>query len=60
VIAGYCIATAILFHHNIADLNQLFHFFKNIAIAGGLLQIAAFGAGRFTLDARLRHSAESA
>jgi putative oxidoreductase len=27
-------------------------FFKNIAIAGGLLAFAAFGAGAFSLDAR--------
>ena len=25
---------------------------KNLAMAGGLLQVAAFGAGRFSLDAR--------
>jgi putative oxidoreductase len=28
------------------------HFFKNVAMAGGLLQIVAFGAGRLSLDAR--------
>jgi len=32
-------------------LNQLM-FFKNMAIAGGLLSIAAFGAGRFSIDKR--------
>jgi putative oxidoreductase len=32
-----------------AYVNQLM-FFKNIAIAGGLLAIAAFGAGRFSID----------
>ncbi|QRG09772.1 DoxX family protein [Xanthobacter dioxanivorans] len=30
------------------------HFFKNITIVGGLLQIVAFGAGRLSLDARTR------
>ncbi len=32
-----------------AFVNQLM-FFKNVAIAGGLLAIAAFGAGRFAID----------
>jgi putative oxidoreductase len=31
---------------------QFLNFFKNFAMAGGLLQIVAFGAGRFSLDAR--------
>ncbi len=53
VIAAYCVATAIFFHRGFADPNALFHFFKNIAIAGGLLQIVAFGPGRLSLDARL-------
>jgi putative oxidoreductase len=29
------------------------HFLKNVMMAGGLLQIFAFGAGAFSLDARL-------
>lgn len=32
-------------------VNQLM-FFKNIAVAGGLLAFAAFGAGRFSIDRR--------
>ena len=28
------------------------HFFKNVAMAGGLLQVVAFGGGRFSLDSR--------
>jgi putative oxidoreductase len=53
VIAAYCVATAIFFHRGFVDPNMLLHFFKNIAMAGGLLQIVAFGPGRFSLDARL-------
>ena len=53
VIAAYCVATAKFFHRGFADPNTLFHFLKNIAMAGGLLQIVAFGPGRFSLDARL-------
>ncbi|WP_419538944.1 hypothetical protein [Methylorubrum populi] len=29
------------------------HFFKNVMLAGELLQIAAFGAGALSLDAHL-------
>ena len=52
VLALFSVATALGFHSNLADQNQFIHFFKNIAMAGGLLQVVAFGGGRFTLDAR--------
>jgi putative oxidoreductase len=54
MLAAVCIATAVLFHSNVADQNQLVHFLKNIAMTGGLLQVVAFGAERFGLDARAR------
>ena len=50
--AVFTLATAIFFHRNFADQNQMIHFLKNIMIIGGLLQIAHFGAGRFSVDAR--------
>ena len=49
--AGYVTATAVLFHADIGDQNQFIHFFKNVALAGGLLQVAAFGSGRLSVDA---------
>jgi putative oxidoreductase len=52
VLALFTVATALAFHSNLADQNQFFHFFKNIAMAGGLLQVVAYGAGRFSFDAR--------
>jgi putative oxidoreductase len=52
VLAAFAIVTALVFHSALADQNQLIHFFKNIAMAGGLLQVAAFGGGRLSLDAR--------
>jgi putative oxidoreductase len=50
--ALFTLATALVFHKNFADQNQMIHFMKNIAIVGGLLQVAAFGGGRFSLDGR--------
>lgn len=52
VLAIFCVATAFSFHFNLTDQNQFIHFLKNIAMVGGLLQVVAFGAGRFSLDAR--------
>jgi putative oxidoreductase len=48
----FSLATAISFHSNFADQNQMIHFLKNVMMAGGLLQIAAFGAGALSLDNR--------
>ncbi|QGS33102.1 DoxX family membrane protein (plasmid) [Cupriavidus metallidurans] len=52
LLATYAVVTALIFHHALADQNQMFHFLKNFAMAGGLLQVAAFGSGAFGLDAR--------
>jgi putative oxidoreductase len=52
-LAVFSIAAAASFHNNFADQNQMIHFLKDVMIAGGLLQIAAFGAGAFSLDNRL-------
>lgn len=52
VLAVFSIASALIFHHALGDQNQLFHFLKNLAMAGGLLQVVAFGAGSISLDAR--------
>jgi putative oxidoreductase len=53
VMAVFCIATAVFFHRNLADQNQMIHFLKNVMMAGGLLQITYFGAGAFSLDGRV-------
>src|SRR5258708_38460434 len=45
-LALFSIAAAVSFHSNFADQNQMIHFLKNVMMAGGLLQIAAFGAGQ--------------
>ena len=51
-LATFSIVTAFGFHSELSDQNQFIHFFKNIAMAGGLLQIFAFGGGRLSLDSR--------
>jgi len=51
-LAAFTLATAITFHTAFGDQNQMIHFMKNLAIVGGLLQVAAFGAGSLSLDAR--------
>jgi putative oxidoreductase len=59
VLALFCLATALSFHSNFADQNQMIHFLKNIMIAGGLLQIVAFGAGAISVDDRLSHGRDA-
>jgi putative oxidoreductase len=39
-LAGFSVFAAFIFHWNWADQNQLLHFEKDIAIAGGLLVLA--------------------
>lgn len=52
LLAGFCLLTATIFHHNLADQTQLIHFFKDLAIAGGLLLLVVNGAGPLSLDRR--------
>jgi putative oxidoreductase len=52
VLAVWCIATALIAHTNFADPNQMVHFLKNLAMAGGFLQLAAFGGGAWSIDFR--------
>jgi putative oxidoreductase len=52
-LALFSLATALSFHSNFADQNQMIHFLKNVMMAGGLLQVVAFGAGSFSFDSRV-------
>jgi putative oxidoreductase len=54
VLALFSLATAVSFHSNFADQNQMIHFLKNVMMAGGLLQIVAFGAGALSIDNRTK------
>ena len=50
VMAVWCIATALVAHLHPEDNAQMINFMKNLCMAGGFLQLAAFGAGRFSVD----------
>ena len=50
VLAAFTVVAALLFHRDFGDPNQAVHFLKNLAIAGGLIHIAAIGGGAFSLD----------
>jgi putative oxidoreductase len=50
-LAAFSVVTGLVFHSAVADQNQMIHLLKNFAMAGGLLQIAAFGAGNWSMDA---------
>lgn len=57
VLAGFSVMAALIFHNYWAlpadqVMNMQIHFWKNVAIAGGFLMLAAHGAGAFSLDAR--------
>jgi putative oxidoreductase len=52
VLALFALVTAATFHSNFSDQNQMIHFLKNVMMAGGLLQIVAFGAGALSVDNR--------
>jgi putative oxidoreductase len=51
LLASFCVTTAVVFHTRLADRNQLLHFEKDLAIAGGFLVLFARGAGAWSLDA---------
>ncbi|AFC86747.1 DoxX family protein [Frateuria aurantia] len=55
VMALFTLATALAFHTDFSDQNQFINFLKNVSITGGLLQVMAFGAGAWSLDALRRY-----
>ena len=54
--AAFCVLTAVLFHWQFADHNQLLHFQKDLAIAGGFLVLACCGPGNWSLGRYLLHA----
>ena len=50
LLAGFCIATAFVFHTDFSNQIQITSFLKNIALTGGFLIIAINGARKFSVD----------
>jgi putative oxidoreductase len=53
----YLIPTTVIFHNfwalsGMEQMDAQIHFFKNVAIMGGLLFLAAFGPGAYSIDNR--------
>ena len=58
-LAGFCVLTAFLFHPfwtlpAAQQYGEQVSFFKDLALAGGLLVVAGFGAGAASIDGRRR------
>ena len=50
VLALWCLFTAFAFHLPLGDPGNIAEVFKNMLAAGGLLYIAAYGAGPLSID----------
>ena len=57
-LAAFSLVSAFLFHAHFSEQAQAVNFWKNVAMTGGFLMLAAHGAGAFSLDAwrARRHS----
>ncbi len=49
ILAVFCIATALIAHNDMASRAQEIQFMKNLCMAGGFLQLLAWGGGRYTV-----------
>jgi putative oxidoreductase len=52
-IAAFSLLSAAIFHADFGDAAQAISFWKNVAMAGGFLMLAAHGAGAYSVDALL-------
>ncbi len=50
LLAVWCIATAMVAHYHPENREQMINFMKNVCMAGGFLQVVAFGGGRLGLS----------
>jgi len=54
LLSGFCLLSALVFHANFAEQNEMMHFMKNLALSGGFLFLVAQGGGNYSLDNRAR------
>ena len=54
-LALFCFATAFMFHTHFGVRDELLHFEKDLAIAGGLLVLALHGVGDWSIEALRAH-----
>jgi len=52
-LAIFTVAATLLAHMNLADQVQMLFFLKNMSVTGGLLFVAAAGAGALSVDGKL-------
>jgi putative oxidoreductase len=52
LLCGFCLVTAVIFHHQFTDQIQMIMFLKNLAMAGGFLLLASVGPEEISLDAK--------
>lgn len=52
LLAGFSVASALLFHWEPGNSQQMIQLTKNLAMAGGLLMVFAYGAGTLSWDGR--------
>jgi putative oxidoreductase len=52
LMAGFCLVTAAIFHHQFSDQIQMIMLLKNVSMAGGFLLLASVGGGPISLEKR--------
>lgn len=52
MLAGFCLLTAAIFHHQFADQIQMIMFLKNVTMAGGFALLASVGPGSISVDVK--------
>ena len=51
-VAGFSLLSAFIFHNQLGEQTQFILFMKNVAMAGGFLLLARYGAGELSIDNR--------